>query len=153
MWYPATDHEVTHLLIKITSQSDNTFKMEGLPPDIYAIPRKSSNRATLCQDGRHHIIAQFPVRPFYASTCDKVQGLSLQRPIVLGAINNARQNYLYVVLTRAHRLTQIYLASELTMHDMSFCGPRAMLREEMKRLTLIEEETIRRIETCPRIPI
>jgi len=28
-----------------------------------------------------------------------------------------------------------------------------MLREEMKRLTLIEEETIRRIETCPRIPI
>jgi hypothetical protein len=39
------------------------------------------------------------------------------------------------------------------MHDMSFCSPRAMLREEMKRLTLIEEETIRRIETCPRIPI
>jgi len=127
--------------------------MEGLPPDIYAIPRKSSNRVTLCQDGRHHIVAQFPVRPFYASTCDKVQGLSLRRPIVLGAMNNARQNYLYVVLTRAHRLTQIYLASELTMHDMSFCGPRAMLREEMKRLTLIEEETIRRIETCPRIPI
>ena len=58
-----------------------------------------------------------------------------------------------LVLTRAHRLTQIYLASELTMHDMSFCGPRAMLREEMIRLREIEVETIRRIETCPRIPI
>lgn len=151
VYYPAAGHEVTHLLIEIKCHSGKEFKMEGLPPNVYAIPRKQSARASLCQDGSKHIVGQFPVRALYASTADKVQGLSLDRAIVLGANNNARQNYLYVVLTRVHRLTQIYLARALTMRDMSFCGPKAMLRDEMARLTLIETATIQRIESCPRI--
>ena len=149
VYYPAAGHEVTHLLIKIDTHTKKAFKMPNLPPNVYALPRKKTTAKG--QDGRTHMMAQFPVRLFYSSTGDKVQGASLSRPVVLGAMNNARTNFLYVVITRVLRLSQLYLAKKLTTHDMSFCGPSVPLRIEMERLANIEAQTIHRIRTCPRI--
>ena len=150
VYYPAAGHEVTHLLIKIDAPSNKkSFQMPNLPPNVYALPRKKTTAKG--QDGRTHIMAQFPVRLFYSSTGDKVQGASLTRPVVLGAMNNSRTNFLYVVITRVLRLSQLYLARELTARDMTFCGPSMLLRMEMERLAIKEAETIHRIRTCPRI--
>ena len=152
VYYPAAGHEVTHLLIQMNNPNGKSFQMPGLPPNVYALARKKTTTAVRCQDGRKHVVAQFPVRLFYSSTGDKVQGASLIRPVVLGAVNNNRTNFMYVVITRVLRLVpQLYLARKLTMHDMSFCGPDALLEAEMERLEGIEQQTIRRIETCPRI--
>ena len=77
-----------------------------------------------CQDGHIHVVEQFPLRLFHASTGDKVQGLSLNRAVVLGGTCNRRHNYLYVVLTRVHALAQLYLSKPLmTTHDMQYTGP------------------------------
>jgi hypothetical protein len=149
VYYPAAGHEVTHLLIKIDTPAKKSFQMPNLPPNVYALPRKKTTAKG--QDGRTHAMAQFPIRLFYSSTGDKVQGASLSRPVVLGAMNNGRTNFLYVVITRVLRLAQLYLARKLTTQDMAYCGPSVSLRIEMERLALKEAETIHRIRTCPRM--
>ena len=147
--YPADDHEVTHLLIEINMHGGKGFQMPGLPQNVYAMPRTKGS--VKCQDGHIHVVEQFRIRLFYASTCDKVQGQSIHRPIVLGGMNNSRNNYLYVVLTRVHRLLQLYIAKLLTMKDMSYCGPDYPLQKEMERLAKLEKITLHRIRTCPQI--
>ena len=105
----------------------------------------------ICQDGHSHRVEQFPIRLFNSSTADKVQGQSLDRPGVLGGLNNQRSNYLYVTITRVHRLNQLYLFKELTQQDMTYTGPDPILRQEMERLAGFDRATIHRIQTCPRV--
>lgn len=149
VYYPAEGHEVTHLLIKMNTHGGKEFQMPGLPPNVYAMARTKGN--IKCQDGHHHMVEQFRIRLFYSSTCDKVQGQSIDRAVVLGGMNNQRGNYLYVVLTRVHRLMQLYIAKALTRKDMNFCGPDVLLANEIKRLKRLEKRTIHLINTCPRI--
>jgi hypothetical protein len=149
VYYPAEDHDVTHLLLNMDMHGGKDFQMPGLPKNVYAMPRTKGT--VKCQDGHRHVVEQFRIRLFYASTGDKVQGQSIHRAVVLGGMNNSRNNYLYVVLTRVHRLLQLYIAKVLTMRDMSFCGPDYQLQKEMQRLEKLEKATLHRIRCCPQI--
>jgi hypothetical protein len=149
VYYPAEGYDVTHLLIKIDIHGGKGFQMPGLPENVYAMARTKGS--VKCQDGHHHVVEQFRIRLFYSSTADKIQGQSIDRPVVLGGLNNKRSNYLYVVLTRVHRLLQLYIAQKLTINDMARCGPDYLLQQEMKRLERLEKATLHLIRTCPQI--
>ena len=142
VYYPSSK-EITHVLVKIDMHDGATFQMPGLPANTYAVGR-TTPKNTLCQDGVRRSASQFPLRLFYACTCNKIQGRSIRGPLVLGDIS-ASNNYLYVVRTRVLYLSQLYLSREITEQDAQTCQTNPLLVAEMVRLRTIEEATIARI--------
>jgi hypothetical protein len=63
-------------------------------------------------------VINFPFIPAYAVTIDKSQGLTLDKVVICLGRTEIRDNQIYVALSRARSLNDIYLDREITKRDI-----------------------------------
>ena len=91
---------------------------------------------------------QFPVRPAFAATIHKSQGLTLDA--VLLSTDNMKPSpqlfsMLYVALTRVRSLEDLFLATPLTKSLLASDPPQDLV-EEMSRIIDVTKDTVQAVE-------
>jgi len=125
-------------VIYIKTNSDKVMD-ERCPPGIVPVrpitERVNFKKATSRNFSLY--ATQFPLIAGFALTCEKVQGLTMDK-IILTNLRGYRRacprSSLYVALSRVRKLSDLYLTEPLTMEDLHYFRPTQSLIHELERL-------------------
>ncbi len=132
--------------IKLRDYPDHQF-INGLPPGVVPILPRLEPKIDVTLPNRSFRInaTQVPIVPAFAITCDKCQGMTVEKMVLAPLRHPTRRSpqraAFYVAVTRVKSMDNLYLMEPLTLELLQYFKPSTDVLAETARLQKLASST------------